>query len=70
MHNEKAHSAFSSNKARIDELITRLQRMSDNHFAVDFFDLDWGDVGDLKSLADKLEDATIGISNRVTQVGS
>jgi hypothetical protein len=42
---EEALAAFVSKKAEIDEMLTRLQALSDDHFNYSPDEIDWGHVG-------------------------
>jgi hypothetical protein len=44
---EEALAAFVSKKAEIDEMLTRLQALSDDHFNYSPDEIDWGHVGPL-----------------------
>jgi hypothetical protein len=45
--NEKALESFLATKARIDQMLARIQSMSDGHFDTDPDAIHWGDVGTL-----------------------
>jgi hypothetical protein len=44
---EEALAAFVSKKAEIDEMLTRLQALSDDHFNYSPDEIDWSHVGTL-----------------------
>jgi hypothetical protein len=50
-NHEAALAAFIGKKAEIDEMLARLQGLSDEHFNRDPECLNWGDVGDLEHYA-------------------
>ena len=47
---------FAEKKAQIDEMLARIQAMSDEHFDVDPGSVSWGDVGSLGFVAEKLQE--------------
>jgi hypothetical protein len=55
---EEAIAAFISKKAEIDEMLTRLQALSDDHFNYSPDDVDWGHVGTLGYYAEMLNRVT------------
>jgi hypothetical protein len=55
---EEALVAFVSRKAEIDEMLTRLQALSDDHFNCSPDDIDWGHVGTLGYYAELLKRVT------------
>jgi hypothetical protein len=55
---EQALAAFVSKKAEIDEMLTRLQALSDDHFNYSPDDIDWGHVGTLGYYAELLKRVT------------
>jgi hypothetical protein len=55
---EEALSAFVSKKAEIDEMLTRLQALSDDHFNYSPDEIDWGHVGTLGYYAELLKRVT------------
>jgi hypothetical protein len=55
---EKALAAFVSKKAEIDEMLTRLQALSDDHFNYSPDEIDWGHVGTLGYYAELLKRVT------------
>ena len=55
---EAALSAFISKKAEIDEMLARLQALSDDHFETHPDEIDWGDVGTLEHYAGLLKRIT------------
>ena len=55
---EEALAAFVSKKAEIDEMLTRLQALSDDHFNYSPDDIDWGHVGTLGHYAELLKRIT------------
>jgi hypothetical protein len=52
---EDALAAFVSKKAEIDEMLTRLQALSDDHFNYSPEEIDWGHVGTLGYYAELLK---------------
>jgi len=44
---EQALTAFVSKRAEIDEMLTRLRALSDDHFNYSPDEIDWGHVGTL-----------------------
>jgi hypothetical protein len=55
---EEALAAFVSKKAEIDEMLTRLKALSDDHFNYSPDDIDWGHVGTLGYYAQLLKRVT------------
>jgi hypothetical protein len=55
---EQALAAFVSKKAEIDEMLTRLQALSDDHFNYSPDEVDWGHVGTLGYYAEMLKRVT------------
>jgi hypothetical protein len=55
---EAALSAFMAKKAEIDEMLTRLQTLSDDHFNAHPDEINWGDVGTLEHYAGLLKRIT------------
>jgi hypothetical protein len=55
---QEALAAFVSKKAEIDEMLTRLQALSDDHFNYSPDDIDWGHVGTLGYYAELLKRVT------------
>ena len=53
-----ALDAFIAKKAEIDEMLTRLQQLSDNHFEAHPDEINWGDVGTLGHYAELLKQIT------------
>ncbi len=64
-NNEKALATFMTRKAEIDDMLIRLQLLSDDHFNTNPEDISWGDVGDLADMATKLRE----ISDRAFHEG-
>ena len=56
--NEQALNAFTGHKARIDEMLSRLLALSDNHFNADPDTLHWGHVGELEHVETQLKRIT------------
>jgi hypothetical protein len=56
--NGKALATFMARKVEIDDMLTRLQALSDDHFNTNPDDIDWGDVGTLAHCASKLREIT------------
>ncbi|TKZ20799.1 hypothetical protein FAP39_09790 [Shimia litoralis] len=60
---EAALNAFLGKKAEIDEMLARLQSLSDAHFNTHPDEITWGDVGSLEhhaSLLKRLTDSAFG----------
>ncbi|MGI3213304.1 hypothetical protein ACROSR_19650 [Roseovarius tibetensis] len=60
---EAALIAFIAKKAEIDEMLSRLQRLSDDHFETNPDEINWGDVGTLEhyaSLLKRITDSAFG----------
>lgn len=60
---EAALSAFTAKKAEIDEMLTRLQTLSDDHFNCHPDEVGWAMVGTLEhyaGLLKRLTDSTFG----------
>jgi hypothetical protein len=55
---EEALAAFVCRKAEIDEMLARLQALSDDHFNYSPDDIDWGHVGTLGYYAELLKRVT------------
>jgi hypothetical protein len=55
---EQALAAFVSKKAEIDDALTRLQALSDDHFNYSPDEVDWGHVGALGYYAELLKRVT------------
>jgi hypothetical protein len=55
---EQALAAFVSKKAEIDTILTRLQKLSDDHFGCAPDDVTWGHVGTLEHYAELLKRIT------------
>jgi hypothetical protein len=55
---EEALAAFVSKKAEIDQMLTRLQALSDDHFNYSPDDINWGHVGTLGYYAELLKRVT------------
>lgn len=53
-----ALDAFTTRKADIDTMLTRLQALSDDHFNADPGAIHWGHVGDLGRIAELLREIT------------
>ncbi|HIJ44185.1 MAG: hypothetical protein QF511_00740 [Rhodospirillales bacterium] len=56
--NQTALDAFIARKAEIDEMLARIQGLSDDHFNVLPDDVHWGHVGDLAHYAKQLRRIT------------
>ena len=54
--NSKTLAAFMARKAEIDDMLARLQTLSDEHFNANPDDIHWGHVGDLADMATKLRE--------------
>ena len=55
---EEALAAFVSKKAEIDEMLTRLQALSGDHFNYSLDEITWGQVGTLGYYAELLKRVT------------
>ena len=55
---EQALAAFISKKAEIDAMLTRLQKLSEDHFGYAPDDVTWGHVGTLEHYAALLKRIT------------
>ena len=55
---EIALDAFIDRKAEIDEMLARIQGLSDDHFNVHPDDVHWGHVGDLAHYTEQLRRIT------------
>ncbi|GAB4391078.1 hypothetical protein [Albidovulum sp.] len=53
---DAALGAFVSRKAEIDEMLARLQALSDDHFNVSPDDVNWGHAGSLGHIAERLRE--------------
>jgi hypothetical protein len=54
----RAGSAFIGKKAEIDEMLARLQALSDDHFNAQPDEINWADVGTLEHYASLLKRIT------------
>jgi hypothetical protein len=60
---EAALAAFIAKKAEIDEMLARLQALSDDHFNAHPDEVNWGHVGNLEhyaSLLKRITDSAFG----------
>jgi len=57
---EQALAAFVSKKAEIDAMLTRLQKLSDDHFSYAPDEITWSHVGTLAHYAELLKRVTDG----------
>lgn len=55
---EAALAAFLGKKAEIDEILARLQALSEDHFNTQPNEINWGDVGTLEHYAGLLKRIT------------
>ncbi len=55
---DAALAAFIGKKAEIDEMLARLQSLSDDHFGFDPEAVNWGSVGSLDHVASDLREIT------------
>ena len=55
---EAAFAAFIAKKAEIDEMLARLQSLSDDHFGFDPEAVNWGAVGSIDHVASDLREIT------------
>jgi hypothetical protein len=58
LDNSEALGAFIAKKAEIDEMLARLQALSEEHFNAHPDEIHWGHVGDLGHYADQLRNIT------------
>jgi hypothetical protein len=56
--NKKALDSFLATKARIDQMLARIQALSDDHFNTDPDAVHWGDVGTLSHYSSLLRQIT------------
>jgi hypothetical protein len=56
--NRKAIDAFVAKKAEIDTMLTRIAKLSEDHFGADPDKVNWGDVGTLEDHARNLRRIT------------
>ena len=56
--NDKALESFLAAKRRIDQMLTRIQTLSDDHFDTDPGAIHWGDVGRLNHYSSLLRQIT------------
>ena len=56
--NDKALESFIATKRRIDEMLARIQTLSDDHFHTDPNKIHWGDVGTLNHYSGLLRQIT------------
>ena len=54
----KALEAFIARKLEIDEMLARLQALSDEHFNAQPDEINWGHVGTLEHYASQLKELT------------
>ena len=54
--NDKALAAFMARKAEIDDMLTRLQSLSDEHFEANPDEIHWGHVGNLADMSKNLRE--------------
>ncbi|GAB4390354.1 hypothetical protein [Albidovulum sp.] len=55
---EAALAAFVARKAEIDAILARLQSLSDGHFNTSPDEVNWGHVGSLAHIAERLAEIT------------
>ena len=55
---DKALDSFIATKARIDQMLARIQALSDDHFNTDPDAVHWGDVGTLNHYSSLLRQIT------------
>ena len=58
LNQDAALAAFIGKKAEIDEMLARLQALSDDHFNFDPEAVNWGSVGSISSVASDLRQVT------------
>ena len=56
--NDKALESFLATKARIDQMLARIQSLSNDHFDTDSDAIHWGDVGTLNHYSSLLRQIT------------
>ena len=56
--NEKALESFLATKRRIDDMLARIQTLSNDHFNTDPDAIHWGDVGTLNHYSSLLRQIT------------
>ena len=56
--NDKALESFLAAKARVDQMLARIQTLSDDHFDTDPNAVHWGDVGTLNHYSSLLRQIT------------
>ena len=56
--NEKALESFLATKRRIDDMLARIQTLSNEHFNTDPDEIHWGDVGTLNHYSSLLRQIT------------
>lgn len=56
--NDKALESFLATKAQIDQMLARIQTLSDDHFDTDPDAIHWGDVGTLNHYSSLLRQIT------------
>ncbi len=57
-NHDAALAAFIGKKAEIDEMLARLQALSDDHFGFDPEAVNWGAVGSIDHVASDLREIT------------
>ena len=60
---QEALDAFIGHKARIDEILSRLQEASDDHFGGNPDEINWSDAGFLSDIADSLQQVNDRVFN-------
>ena len=63
--NDKALASFMARKTEIDDMLARLQALSEEHFNASPGEIHWGHVGDLADMAKNLHE----ICDRAFQEG-
>ena len=56
--NSEALAVFTAKKAEIDAMLTRIAKLSEDHFGADPDKVNWGDVGTLEDYARHLRRIT------------
>jgi hypothetical protein len=56
--NDKAIESFLTSKSRIDQMLARIQTLSNDHFDTDPDAIHWGDVGTLNHYSSLLRQIT------------
>ena len=60
---QDALNAFIGHKARIDEILSRLQQASDEHFNTNPDEINWSNAGFLSDIANSLQEVNDRVFN-------